>query len=143
MANYMIVTGHGRISEGIRSFMELVAGELKNFETINFLPDDSNNDLNLKYKDIIERNKEKDILFACDIVGGSPFNEAVKCACESPNVKVLGGFSPAGILVGYLALEYSGIDEIIETIISSTQNSCKKFALKETGCISCEDMDGI
>lgn len=143
MENYLIITGHGRIAEGIKSFMELVAGELQNFDVINFLPEDSTDDLRMKYHDIIEKNKDKNILFACDIVGGSPFIESVKCACGYPNVKVLGGFSPAGILAGYLSLKYGTMEELVETIVSSTRDNCTAFALDGSGGITCEDVDGI
>ena len=90
----MIATGHGSFATGITSGLKLLAGEPQDYETVDFLPEDSAEALAQKLDAAYERLSgcEGIVIFA-DLTGGTPFNVSIRMKMEHPErqIEVIGG----------------------------------------------------
>ena len=87
----LIIIGHGGYGTAIKNVLNMLMGELdENVLFIDFNPEDDINSLNAKIESAVEKCKE-DILFACDIAGGSPFKQcAALCIGKHGRIAVAG-----------------------------------------------------
>ena len=102
----MIATGHGSFATGITSGLKLLAGEPQDYETVDFLPEDSAEALAQKLDAAYERLSgcEGIVIFA-DLTGGTPFNVSIRMKMEHPErqIEVIGGSNLPAVLEGYMA----------------------------------------
>ena len=102
----MIATGHGSFATGITSGLKLLAGEPQDYETVDFLPEDSAESLAQKLDAAYERLSgcEGIVIFA-DLTGGTPFNVSIRMKMEHPErqIEVIGGSNLPAVLEGYMA----------------------------------------
>lgn len=103
----IIVTGHGTFAGGITSGLRLLTGEPVCYESVDFLPDDSVEELAGKLKGAVDGLGECDqIMIYADLTGGSPFNVSIRMKMEADKpMEVIGGANLPMILDGYLARE--------------------------------------
>ncbi len=88
----IIITGHGSFATGISSALELLTGHQDFLIPIDFKGEHSEEQLKDNLKAAFERFKDCDqILVLCDILGGSPFKNAVLLSFGDERVKVLYG----------------------------------------------------
>ncbi|MGL4562663.1 MAG: PTS fructose transporter subunit IIA [Brevinema sp.] len=89
----IIITGHGNFATGIKSMLDLVIGETENTYFIDFTEDLSSEDLKDKFVEIYEREHGQ-VLFLCDIAGGTPFNQAAMLMySQHKSYGVIGGIN--------------------------------------------------
>ncbi|MGL4388336.1 MAG: PTS fructose transporter subunit IIA [Brevinema sp.] len=89
----IIITGHGNFATGIKSMLDLVVGEIENTYFIDFTQDLSSEDLKVKFLTIYEHENGQ-VLFLCDIAGGTPFNQAAMLMhSKNKNYGVIGGIN--------------------------------------------------
>lgn len=134
MGNVIIVSGHGSYASGISGFVRMVAGEIKRIEYIDFSENITVENLRRKFQEKLKFYEGEKILFLCDIAGGTPFNEAVKCAACHADVEVAAGSNPAAILEACFLKDSLEMRELINGIIENTRKSVTKFdfeAVKE------------
>ena len=77
----IIVTGHGNFATGLTSSVKLIAGMPELYETVDFVQEDSVEDLETNLNAAIDNLKEdckEGILIFTDLVGGSPFKTSVE-----------------------------------------------------------------
>lgn len=135
MGNVIIISGHGSYASGISGFVRMVAGEIGGVEYIDFSENSTVEDLQEKFQKKMKLYEGKKILFLCDITGGTPFNEAVKCAACHTDVEVAAGGNPAAILEACFLKDNLEMQELIDGIIENTRNSVARFdfeAVKES-----------
>lgn len=88
----MIVAGHGNFGSGISSSLELIAGDLKDYQAIDFVQTDSIEDLEAKFNKAYESLKGcEGIIIFTDLVGGSPFKTAVMSSFGKIKAEVIAG----------------------------------------------------
>ena len=87
-----ILTGHGVFAEGVGGALEMVGGPQANFEKVTFLEDEAA-EYPAKLHDAIARMAEKcgEVVVFCDLLGGTPFNQAMIGAAKTPGVEVVTG----------------------------------------------------
>ncbi|MGL4676817.1 MAG: PTS fructose transporter subunit IIA [Brevinema sp.] len=94
----IVITGHGNFATGIESMLKLVIGECKNVFFIDFTPNLSSHDLTKQFQEIYTK-ANGEVIFLCDIAGGTPFNQAALLMHEyNQNYAVLGGVNIPCIL---------------------------------------------
>lgn len=112
----MIATGHGSFATGITSGLKLLAGEPQDYETVDFLPEDSAEALAQKLDAAYERLSgcEGIVIFA-DLTGGTPFNVSIRMKMEHPErqIEVIGGSNLPAVLEGYMARMAGAEDSVI------------------------------
>ena len=80
----MLVIGHGHFASGISSSVQLIAGLPEKYLYVDFLENDSVEDLENNIKNALNKLDDcESILVFSDFAGGSPFMIATKLAEES------------------------------------------------------------
>ena len=90
----IIVSGHGNYATGISSSVKLIAGLPEHYEMVDFVQEDSVEDLERKLNEALDRLSDcSGILCFTDLLGGSPFKTAVEVSfkrTEKPMVVLAG-----------------------------------------------------
>lgn len=107
----IIVTGHGEFPSGVVSALKLIVGNLTQVSYVNFLESDSTEDLRQKLK-LAMSGEGHEILVLADLLGGSPFKEAVmlQTALPQKRIEVLAGMNLPMLLTAVLTGAASASD---------------------------------
>lgn len=87
-----ILTGHGAFAEGVQSALEMVGGPQSDFVAVTFLESEAAEfpaKLAGAIADMAARCGE--VVVFCDLLGGTPFNQAMIAAARTPGVEVVTG----------------------------------------------------
>lgn len=127
----MIATGHGSFATGITSGLKLLAGEPQDYETVDFLPEDSAEVLAQKLDAAYERLSgcEGIVIFA-DLIGGTPFNVSIRMKMEHPErqIEVIGGSNLPAVLEGYMArMAGAEIQSLAVQVLEAGKNAMLRF----------------
>ncbi|AVK99183.1 hypothetical protein [Pediococcus inopinatus] len=129
----IIVTGHGNFASGIGSTVKLLAGSIDGVQYIDFTEDMNENNLAKKFKDIIS-NGEK-TLFFCDLVGGTPYKQAVVASDgQEDRIAVVAGCNVGSLLELGLnsgVLKDQSILDIANLFVETSKKNTKVFAHAE------------
>ena len=90
----------------------MIAGSKDNVFAVDFLSDDNNDILEGKFNKIIEENKDSEILFVCDLMGGTPFKVASKLSFTNNNYEVVTGINLGGLIDTSMKLDKMSIGEL-------------------------------
>lgn len=124
----VIVSAHGKFSEGILSTVKMIAGEFANVKFVNFLDGDTFEIIDGKLKEAFDSfNEEYDhIIFMTDLMGGTPFNRSVINFGEYENVRVLSGLNFASLFTA-ITSENDDIDMLADEIMNVGKESISKY----------------
>lgn len=122
MKQIIIITGHNHFASGILSSLTMIAGAKDNVYAVDFLSDDNDLSLEGKFNKIIDENKDSEILFVCDLMGGTPFKVASKLAFTNDNYEVVTGINLGGLIDTSMKLDKMSIGEL--------KTSCKEASIK-------------
>ena len=87
-----ILTGHGQFSNGLASAIDMVAGDQEAFEIVPFQGDQAatyGDDLRAAITKMSEECEG--VLVFVDLLGGTPFNQAMMIAQDVPNMEIVTG----------------------------------------------------
>lgn len=122
MKQIIIITGHNNFASGILSSLTMIAGAKDNVFAVDFLSDDNDLSLEGKFNKIISDNKDSEILFVCDLMGGTPFKVTSKLAFTNDNYEVVTGINLGGLIDTSMKLDKMSIGEL--------KTSCKDASIK-------------
>ena len=122
MKQIIIITGHNNFASGILSSLTMIAGAKDNVFAVDFLSDDNDESLESKFNKIISDNKDSEILFVCDLMGGTPFKVTSKLAFTNDNYEVVTGINLGGLIDTSMKLDKMSIGEL--------KISCKDASIK-------------
>ena len=122
MKQIIIITGHNHFASGIFSSLTMIAGAKDNIFAVDFLSDDNELSLEGKFNKIISDNKDSEILFVCDLMGGTPFKVTSKLAFTNNNYEVVTGINLGGLIDTSMKLDKMSIGEL--------KTSCKDASIK-------------
>ena len=122
MKQIIIITGHNNFASGILSSLTMIAGVKDNVYAVDFLSSDNDDTLEDKFNKIISDNKDSEILFTCDLMGGTPFKLASKLAFTNDNYEVVTGINLGGLIDTSMKLDKMSIGEL--------KRSCKDASIK-------------
>jgi PTS system N-acetylgalactosamine-specific IIA component len=111
---------------------------------IDFLMED--NDITLKEKmlEIINQNPNSQILFICDILGGTPYKLAAEIANYNDNIEVIVGCNIMSIIDGSFQKDNLSLEDLAKFMVESSKNSTIKFEkIKENELINELIKEGI
>lgn len=143
MSNVIVLMGHGYYATGIESTIKLIVGPTIGVNYIDFLEEDSSKTLMAKIVKAVEENKENKIIFICDILGGTPFNTAVKVSLENEGIVVVAGCNMSAIIEGIMLKDSVELEELTDQLIEKTKSSVCKFKVSEIVTKDTIDEDGI
>ena len=100
----------------------MIAGSKDNVFAVDFLSDDNDKSLEGKFNKIIDENKDSEILFVCDLMGGTPFKVTSKLAFTNDSYEVVTGINLGGLIDTSMKLDKMSIGEL--------KISCKDASIK-------------
>lgn len=130
----IIVTGHGRFAEGITSSIEMIAGAQADYEAVNFLQEESVEDLELKLTAAYNRLSAScdGVILCCDLLGGSPFKSSVIMSVKKENAAVVAGINlPSLLEMLFDRLNETSAFALADAIIAKGSNALIKFSPAE------------
>lgn len=128
----IIVTGHGRFSEGMLSSLSMIAGNTEALIGVNFLESESTEDLD---KNLLNAYTElrktcEGAIIVCDLYGGSPFKSAAMLSVEQENVSVLAGINLASCLeLIFARLSETNAQSLANSMLEKDTNRLIKFEI--------------
>lgn len=128
----IIVTGHGRFSEGMLSSLSMIAGNTEALIGVNFLESESTEDLdrNLLNAYTELRKTCEGVIILCDLYGGSPFKSAAMLSVEQENVSVLAGINLASCLeLIFARLSETNAQSLANSMLEKDTNRLIKFEI--------------
>lgn len=128
----IIVTGHGRFSEGMLSSLSMIAGNTEALIGVNFLESESTEDLdkNLSNAYTELRKTCEGVIIVCDLYGGSPFKSAAMLSVEQENVSVLAGINLASCLeLIFARLSETNAQSLANSMLEKDTNRLIKFEI--------------
>jgi N-acetylgalactosamine PTS system EIIA component len=127
MNKVIIICGHGHYATGLQSSVNLIAGNNEDVYYMDFTENDSDITLKQKLSLIIHKNMESQILFVCDILGGTPFKVAAEMANENDDYQVVCGCNLISIIEAIFNKEEYEIAQLATSIVKSTKETAMVF----------------
>ncbi|SCL94171.1 PTS sugar transporter subunit IIA [Sporanaerobacter sp. PP17-6a] len=124
----LIITGHGRFSDGMLDGINFIMGIQKDIIKVEF----NNIDLEIysnKIEDIIKNSKEGTLIFT-DIIGGTPFRISTILGMKYDNVYVVTGTNISMIIESIIKREVMPLKELVEQITNVGKNAVQVFDKK-------------
>ncbi len=131
----IIVIGHGGYAEGIRQNLEMIAGPRDNMYFLDLTKDIDLAALEQKVKGLLDRFPEDEVLFACDLLGASPFQvAAMRCAENPGRYFAVAGLNTMALLETSMNAESEmTIEELADFAVETTKAAVARFPEKENG----------
>jgi len=127
MESIIIISGHGTYATALKNTIELVAGSNADMYFIDFLVTDTETTLQAKIHTVLNKNMEKQVLFVCDILGGTPFKIAAEIANNNNNMEVVAGVNVSSIIEVMFQKDELSLSDLSDLIIEASKKSTKKF----------------
>lgn len=89
----IIIAGHAGYGSAMKRIIGMLVGDVPDFIFVDFNEEDDLELLRKKYTDALKQADGCDVLFACDLSGGSPFREAALICQENNNYAVIAGLN--------------------------------------------------
>lgn len=80
----VVVMGHGGYAEGVKQNLEMIVGLSSSMYFIDLTKEDDLSSLKAKVDHLIQDFNEDEVLFACDLLGASPFRVAAEICVNHP-----------------------------------------------------------
>ena len=126
----VIITGHGGYATAVQNNLKMLMGEVEGYYYVDFNPEDNLGSLDEKLEGAIKRCGDNEILFACDLAGGSPFRQAAMLCLEHENRLAIAGLNSAA----YAEMVYNldmPLEALAELAIETTKSSILRFPEKK------------
>ncbi|MDN2452952.1 multidrug transporter [Lactobacillus sp. UCMA15818] len=139
----IIVTGHGNFGTGIESTVKLLAGSIPNVRYVDFSADMNEEKLAAQFEEFLK--KDSKAVFFCDLIGGTPYKQAVYKK-EKYEVAVVAGCNVGSLLEVGLQTDLtqaSDVHEIAQNLIVAARTGIQEFGVRETQTLDEADEDGI
>lgn len=127
MKKVIILSGHGHYATGLQSSIELLAGKNQDMFFVDFTAEDTDVTLKEKMLKVLAENKEAEVLFVCDILGGTPFKTAAEIANSQDKMEVVAGCNVGSIIESIFLKDTMTIGELAQSIVDASKQSTMKF----------------
>ena len=130
----LIVTGHGNFATGILSSLRLIAGEPDHCQAVDFLPEESVEELTEKIGAAVDSFQDcGSVLILADLVGGSPYNVATKLRMSGrANLEVVGGTNLASLIEASMGREGTeDVKELAKSVAETAKEQVVHFLTEE------------
>lgn len=140
----IIITGHGHFATGLQSTIELLAGLQAQLKYVDFTSEMSEAEL---HNELLKNTPQNEpVLFFCDLLGGTPFKQAVTITTETTadNAVVVGCNVGSLLEVSPSLSSYSGTaGDLADRLVELSQQHTNHFQLHNHTNNVDDDEDGI
>ena len=125
----VIVMGHGGYAEGVKQNLEMIVGLSNCIHFIDLTKEDDLTSFKSKVDDLLQGFKDDDVLFACDLLGASPFRVAAEfCVNHPENYYTVAGLNTMALLeLSMIEDSELSMKELADRAIDTTRTSVAKF----------------
>ncbi len=125
----IVVMGHGGYAEGVRQNLEMIVGQPEHMYFIDLTKEDDLASLEKKVKLLLESFSDDEVLFACDLLGASPFRVAAMQCAENPGkYYAVAGLNTMAFLEISMKTESDlSIEELANLAIETTKAAVSRF----------------
>lgn len=136
MSKIFIVTGHGKFATGIKSSLDMLLGTSDDIYFVDFEETDSDVTLKEKYSEIIGKRNEAEVLFICDLLGGTPYKMAAEFANKTDRIEVVAGCNIGSIMEAFMGREDHSLSDLADFIVDVSKNFTIRFIKVNTNSIN-------
>lgn len=122
----VVVLGHGGYGSAIQRNLKMLIGDLEDYYYIDFNEQDDLDILKQKIGETLAQIGENDVLFCCDLAGGSPFREAAMICAEKSNFCCVAGLNTSAYTEMSFNLEMSPF-ELADLAVEVAKESILRF----------------
>ena len=125
----IVVIGHGGYAEGVRQNLEMIGGVPEHMYFVDLRKEDDLADLETRIRLLLSDFGEDEVLFACDLLGASPFRvAAMQCAEHSGKYYAVAGLNTMALLEISMNLESdTTIMELADLAVETTKAAVARF----------------
>lgn len=137
----LLLTGHGKFSEGLYSSLKMVVGVNSNIKYVNFIEGESSEKLKEKLKETIDKLLETSAQVIClaDVKGGTPFRMCCELSIENKNIMVMAGANIPLLFRLTEEMEDNDTFDFAKEALENSKEDICIFELKKREEISSED----
>ena len=127
MKTVIVITGHGNYATGLKSSIELLAGQNRDLYYLDLMVDDTDQILKEHMANVVKENEGSSVLFICDILGGTPFKVSVEIANNNDDMEVVAGCNIGSILEGVFQKDKISVRELADSMVLSSKRTTVRF----------------
>ncbi|WP_018963753.1 PTS sugar transporter subunit IIA [Coprothermobacter platensis] len=136
MSKVFIVTGHGKFAAGVKSSLDMLLGAGDDLYFVDFEETDSDVTLKEKFSKILSERKDAEVLFICDLLGGTPYKVAAQLANETDKIEVVAGCNIGSIMEAFMGREEHSLSDLADFIVDVSKNFTIRFKKVNTNSIN-------
>ncbi len=125
MAN-VIVTGHGGYATAVKRNLMMLTGQTEGMLFVDFNEGDDLDSLTANLKAAVEAAGGEDLLFCCDLTGGSPFRQSAILCAEHPGWITVAGVNHSAFTEMVFTMEQPAA-ALAAQAIETTKNTVTRF----------------
>ncbi|HAX72996.1 MAG TPA: PTS fructose transporter subunit IIA [Firmicutes bacterium] len=133
--NIIIIAGHGNFGSGMKSTLSFIAGEQPDVYGVDFGMDMTEEDLVTQYQSIIDENIEENIVFVCDLLGGTPFKAAASIVTLHDQYELVCGCTVASLIESVIIKDSVGPKVLASLLVEKSIASCYYYKLSRSKTI--------
>jgi len=123
----LIITGHGLYASGLRSSLELLAGPNEDVHFLDFPAEMTEQGLKQRMEEVIQSFPEEELLFICDILGGTPYKNAAILANVTDRIEVVAGCNIGSILEVIFQKDHMPLVDLADLVVDSSKKYTVRF----------------
>jgi len=123
----VIVMGHGGYAKGVYENLKMIVGTADHMHFIDLQPNEDLADFQAKFDGLLSGMQEEEILFACDLMGASPFRLAAMYSAEHADQAVTVSGLNAMAFMELCMDNGQPVLELANRAIETTKQSVGKF----------------
>ena len=127
MEKIIVVSGHGSYASGIKSAIELIAGHREDVYPFDFTVNETDLTLKEKIESFLNLKVNSQVLFICDLLGGTTFKISAEIANYNDNMEVIVGCNVGSIIEGLFQKDMLSISELADYIVDASKKTTVKF----------------
>lgn len=89
----VVVTGHGGYASAVKRNLSMLIGQPEGMHSVDFDLQDDLETLKVNLMHVLQETGQDDVLFVCDLAGGSPFREAAFLCTTCDRYAVVAGIN--------------------------------------------------
>jgi len=122
----VIIAGHGGYGTAIKNCLGMLLGETEGMFYVDFNIEDNLETLNKKLIDTMKLCGDEQIVFACDLTGGSPFRQCAMICVENSQHITVAGLNVAAYAEMFYNQELSAT-KLTDLAVETAQASILRF----------------
>lgn len=122
----VIVTGHGGYATAVKSSLKMLTGQTEGFYFVDFNLEDSLDTLIARLHAAIEETGGGELLFCCDLVGGSPFRQSAMLCAEHHGWITVAGINNSAYTEMVFNMDATAA-ELAAKAVETTKNTVTRF----------------